>query len=53
MSTRIQDLAQLIVQAQELGVIEAWREYITCAQVQAGISNQMLKVAVEQEKRKK
>jgi len=42
-----------VLQAQDLGVIEGWREYITHEQQQAGISNQMLKAAIAQEKQQK
>lgn len=50
-SQRATDLAQLVLSAKAKGVLESWREYITDQQKQAGISNQELKQAIEQEKK--
>lgn len=52
MNPRAISLAKLVIKTQQAGTVEAWRDYIKHEQKQAGVSNQELRQAIEQEKKK-
>lgn len=50
MNREPEELAKLVIDAERLGVIDAWRPYIRDQQVSSGISNEALKGAIERMK---
>lgn len=48
----LRHIAKSIVEAQADGTIDGWRDHLRWRQLQAGISNDEMRAAIEQEKKK-